>query len=56
MACRKGCSNGWSFLQADGYAGYGQVWRDNDLSRIGCWDHARRKFAEASNAAKPHIS
>jgi hypothetical protein len=38
-------------LQADGYSGYGKVCRDNNLTRIGCWDHARRKFVEASKAA-----
>src|SRR5699024_9397287 len=34
-------------LQADGYAGYAQVCRKNDITRIGCWDHARRKFVDA---------
>ena len=38
-------------LQVDGYAGYNQVCRDNRITRIGCWDHARRKFVEASKAA-----
>ncbi len=38
-------------LQADGYSGYAQVCRANSLTRIGCWDHARRKFVEASKAA-----
>jgi transposase len=38
-------------LQADGYAGYNRVCRDNPITRIGCWDHARRKFVEASKAA-----
>ena len=38
-------------LQADGYSGYGKVCRDNNLTRIGCWDHARRKYVEASRAA-----
>jgi transposase len=39
-------------LQADGYSGYGKVCKDNpDIIRIGCWDHARRKFVEASKAA-----
>ena len=38
-------------LQADGYSGYGQVCRDNAITRIGCWDHARRKFVEAAKAA-----
>ena len=38
-------------LQADGYAGYDRVCRQRGLKRIGCWDHARRKFVEASQAA-----
>lgn len=38
-------------LQTDGYAGYNQACRDNPITRIGCWDHARRKFVEASKAA-----
>lgn len=40
-------------LQADGYSGYGQVCATNGLTRIGCWDHARRKFMDAIKAAKP---
>ena len=38
-------------LQADGYAGYNRVCRENSITRIGCWDHARRRFVEASKAA-----
>ena len=38
-------------LQADGYAGYNKVCREHPIIRIGCWDHARRKFVEASKAA-----
>ncbi len=38
-------------LQTDGYAGYNKVCRNNDITRIGCWDHARRKFIEATKAA-----
>jgi transposase len=43
-------------LQADGYSGYAQVCRDSrsggaGIIRIGCWDHARRKFVEAVKAA-----
>lgn len=38
-------------LQADGYAGYAQVCQKNNITRIGCWDHARRKFVEAIKAA-----
>lgn len=37
-------------LQTDGYAGYNQVCQDNDITRIGCWDHARRKFVDAIKA------
>ena len=39
-------------LQADGYSGYAQVCKANKIHRIGCWDHARRKFVEASKAAE----
>ncbi|MEW8013858.1 MAG: IS66 family transposase [Candidatus Sedimenticola endophacoides] len=38
-------------LQCDGYAGYNKACRDNPIKRIGCWDHARRKFVEAAKAA-----
>ncbi|UQG60910.1 IS66 family transposase [Marinobacter sp. M3C] len=40
-------------LQADGYSGYGKVCRDNNITRMGCWDHARRKFVEAIKGSKP---
>ena len=40
-------------LQADGYSGYGKLCADNGLTRIGCWDHARRKFVEARKVALP---
>ncbi len=40
-------------LQADGYAGYAQVCRENDITRIGCWDHARRKYVEAVKGMPP---
>lgn len=43
-------------LQADGYSGYAQVCRTNQITRIGCMDHARRKFVEAVKAAKPKKS
>src|SRR5690554_18808 len=39
-------------LQADGYSGYSKVCKENNLTRIGCWDHARRKFVEAEKSAK----
>jgi len=40
-------------LQADGYSGYARICAQNNITRIGCWDHARRKFVEAVKAAKP---
>ncbi len=38
-------------LQTDGYAGYNAVCTSEHITRIGCWDHVRRKFVEASKAA-----
>lgn len=38
-------------LQADGYSGYNPICRENEITRIGCMDHCRRKFVEASKAA-----
>jgi transposase len=37
-------------LQTNGYAGNSQVCRENNIIRIGCWDHARRKFMDAIKA------
>ncbi len=43
--------NGFSgTLQTDGYAGYNKVCAENNITRLGCWDHARRKFMESSKA------
>jgi hypothetical protein len=36
------------YLQVDGYGGYKKVCVENNLTRVGCWAHARRKFFEAS--------
>lgn len=35
------------YLHADGYAGYESI---PDITLVGCWAHARRKFVEASKA------
>jgi transposase len=35
------------YLQVDGYDGYSQVCEKNKLIRLGCMDHARRKFTDA---------
>lgn len=34
-------------LQTDGYAGYEGIGKSEYITRIGCWDHARRKFVDA---------
>lgn len=38
------------YLQTDGYIGYHEVCLQNNLTSVGCWDHARRKFKEAQIA------
>lgn len=35
------------YLQTDGYAGYNAVCLQNNITAVGCWDHARRKFVDA---------
>jgi transposase len=35
------------YLQVDGYIGYNHVCSENNLIRVGCWDHCRRKFNDA---------
>ncbi|MCK5921206.1 MAG: IS66 family transposase [Methylococcales bacterium] len=37
-------------LMVDGYSGYDAVCRQQALTRLGCWAHARRKFVEAAKA------
>lgn len=37
-------------IQTDGYAGYNAVVSQNNLTHLGCWAHARRKFSEAVKA------
>jgi transposase len=37
-------------LMVDGYEGYQAVCQHNQLTRLGCWAHARRKFVEAKRA------
>ncbi len=34
-------------LQVDGYDGYASVIAKNEIARLGCWAHARRKFFDA---------
>lgn len=35
------------FIQTDLYAGYNPVFLPEKTTRVGCWDHVRRKFVEA---------
>ena len=39
-------------LQIDGYSGYDEVIRNNEITRAGCWAHARRKFKESMDSAR----
>jgi transposase len=32
------------YLQADGYAGFNQLYENGDLREVACWAHVRRKF------------
>ena len=36
------------YLQVDGYSGYSAAVKKYDLKRVGCMDHCRRKFFDAS--------
>lgn len=35
------------FIQTDLYAGYNPVFLPEQVTRVGCWDHVRRKYIEA---------
>ena len=37
-------------LQVDGYAGYNAVVREQDLTRLGCWAHVRRRWVDVIKA------
>lgn len=37
-------------LQTDGYIGYSTQRKSNDIITFGCWDHARRKYADVIKA------
>jgi len=41
------------YLQCDGLASYDEVCKLNDLTQLGCMDHARRKFVEAQKGVDP---
>ena len=35
------------YVQADAYSGYEQLFNRDDVTEVGCWAHARRKFEQA---------
>jgi transposase len=37
-------------LMVDGYEGYNAICKKNNITRLGCWAHARRKFTDAQIA------
>jgi len=42
-----------SFVQCDGYQAYDTALKGNkDITQVGCWAHARRKFFDANKASK----
>lgn len=36
------------YLHCDGFSGYDAYSKDRDVSQVGCWAHARRKFVEVT--------
>jgi transposase len=40
------------YLQTDGYAGYNDVANKPDVTQLGCWAHARRKFVDITKSSK----
>ncbi|HVY53744.1 MAG TPA: IS66 family transposase [Gammaproteobacteria bacterium] len=40
------------YLQSDAYSGYNFIDKNNDITRVGCMAHARRKFTDVIKASK----
>lgn len=40
------------YLQTDGYQGYNTIAREETIRQLGCWAHARRKFADIVQSTK----
>lgn len=47
-------ANYQGYLQTDGYGGYNKVLSNDNITGLGCWAHARRKFIEAQKALGKH--
>lgn len=44
------------YLQVDGYGGYNAIAAQEDVIRVGCWAHVRRKFETAMVVSTPGAS
>jgi transposase len=40
------------YLQTDDYSGYDAIAREEGITHVGCWAHARRKFVDAQKVTK----
>lgn len=40
------------YLQTDGYRGYSEIVRQENITQLACWAHARRKFADIVKSGK----
>lgn len=43
------------YLHIDGYDGYAPVCKKNQITRLGCWAHARRKFFDAFKSSQGNV-
>lgn len=43
------------YLHVDGYDGYAPICKKNQITRLGCWAHARRKFFDAFKSSQGNI-
>ena len=44
------------YIQSDGYAGYDRLAKCGNITHVGCWAHARRKFMDVLSARKRNKS
>jgi transposase len=44
------------YLQTDGYSGYNEAGNKKDITHVGCFAHARRKFVEAAKLSKKKVN
>lgn len=44
------------YLQADAYSGYDRIVSSSEVTEVGCWAHARRKFYESLDTAPDEAS